>query len=106
MSFKYPHTCPAIDKEIHAARSAIYSFLKDLLEEACPLLGRAKLNDLSDTYTDSLYDKLESAFETVRKTNEDMRSEAESQIDDLKDALAEANAAVKHLERRIEEATP
>lgn len=87
-TFEFPYTCPKVDKAIGKAKSEIDSFLCELLEEACPLLPRAKLNEIAAEKADALYEILESIFEDVRSTNEDMRREAESQIDDLAERVA------------------
>lgn len=82
-TFEFPYTCPKIDKAIGTAKGEIDSFLCELLEEACPLLPRARLKEIAAERTESLYEILESIFEEVRSTNEHMRREAESQIGDL-----------------------
>jgi len=98
VGFDYPNTCPKIDKAIDAAQDTIRRFLESLLEEACPLLPSARLLELADDNAKALYKDLEDAFETVRKANEDMRAEADSQISDLQSELADAEAQIEQLE--------
>lgn len=103
VGFDYPNTCPKIDKAIDAAQDTIRRFLESLLEEACPLLPSARLpsarlSELADDNAKALYKDLEDAFETVRKANEDMRAEADSQISDLQSELADAEAQIEQLE--------
>ena len=88
VGFDYPNTCPKIDKAINSAKSEIYKFLDDLLDEACPLLSRVTRGELADGYTSALYGALEDIFEDTRSTNEDMRKEADSQIEALKDEIS------------------
>lgn len=101
ISFDYPNTCPKIDRAISGAQATIDSFLCDLLDEACPLLPAKERDRLSAEYSESLYAKLEDAFETVRSTNVDMRSEAEDQIELLGEKLTDLEAEVD----RLKEAT-
>jgi gas vesicle protein len=84
----YPNTCPKIDKAISSARHQINSFLDDLLDEACPLLPKRVRAELAESYADTLYGQLEDIFEETRRTNEDMRREADSQIESLKDEIS------------------
>lgn len=98
VGFDYPNTCPKIDKGIEAAQDTIRRFLENLLEEACPLLPSSRLSELAEENAKSLYMDLEDAFETVRKTNEDMRGEADRQISDLQSELADAEAEIKRWE--------
>lgn len=98
-SFDYANTCPKIDREIADAKDVVFTYLFDMLQEACPLLSAESLDKYAGQYAEDLYRKLESVFETVRETNEDMRREAERQIEQLQDALSTAEAEVERLER-------
>lgn len=97
IDFDYPNTCPKIDKEIAAAKGAIELFIDDLLEEACPLLGHESRRRLTADYAERLYSDLEGAFETVRETNEDMRSAADDQIRALADQVSDLEGQIKEL---------
>ena len=99
VNFDYPDTCPKIDKAIRATESDILDFIADVLDEACPLLPRAARVEAASRYAEDLSRRISDAFETARQANIDMRSEAESQIANLKDKLADADAEIKHLER-------
>ena len=58
--------------------------------EMCPLLSKDTLYDLRNDWARELYNVyLESAFETVRESNEDMRIAAEKQVDDLENQISE-----------------
>ena len=111
MSFDYSHTCPSIDREIDSAKSNMETFVENIIEELCPYMDfKAEITkDFIKNQSASLYQDLEGCFEEVRKTNEDMRSEAEYQIgvkieevEELKDYLAEANIKISELEDQIE----
>lgn len=97
ISFDYGNTCPKIDKQINQAQSVIDSFICDLLEEVCPLLDINDRNRHAERYAEKLCGDLEDCFEVVRSTNEDMRREAERQIEALADQVA-------NLERDLENA--
>jgi DNA repair exonuclease SbcCD ATPase subunit len=99
ISFDYPNTCPKVDKHISGAESVIRTFVEGLLEEACPLLSSRSISDLSDERAKNLYSDLEPIFEGVRESNSEMRSEAERQIEDLQERIADLEAQVDQLER-------
>lgn len=96
-AFDYPNTCPKIDKEIDKAKSVIQSHIESILEQACPFMSWPDVQKHAADFAESIYSDLESCFETVRSTNEDMRSEADSQIEDLIEE-------VRNLEHELREA--
>ena len=81
--FDYPNTCPKIDKEIDKAKGVIQSGIENLLEQACPFMSWPDVQRHATDFAEDIYSELQSCFETVRSTNEDMRSAADSQIEDL-----------------------
>ena len=103
VEFDYPNTCPKIDRAINIARSQINSFLDDLLEEACPLIEVTWRKKLASDYADRLYDSLEDVFEETRRTNEDMRREADRQIDDLMNEVSNLEFDLRDLQSRMDE---
>jgi len=100
MSFKYPHTCPKIDKEIERAKDSIISSLEDYCLELCPFLTVEKLRELSKKWGSDLYDQISGAFESTRESNEDMRKEAEHQIENLKLRIEELEKEIDDLENQ------
>ena len=101
MGFDYSWTCPDIDREIGNAKDCIQEFIVDLLEEACPLLSKKDKEEYATDYTNVLYERLESCFETVRETNVNIREAAEEQISDLEDDMANIEAEIKEKEDEI-----
>ena len=99
MGFEYSHTCPDIDRAINAAKDSINSQLEDLVGECCPMLEGEQLVDYIKSWTDCIYDDIEDCFEATRKTNEDMRKEAERQIECLKDDNIDLKNEIEALER-------
>jgi len=89
MSFNYGYTCPNIDKEIEAAKQNIRDNIEEIVEECCPLLTDDPLAQFASRWADEIYNGIESCFEIVRETNENMRTEAERQIGNLEDEIAE-----------------
>ena len=89
VTFDYANTCPKIDRAIAGAKSEIESFLIDFIEELSPFVPKKERDRIASDYAANLYSNLEDAFEEVRSTNEDMRREAESQIDSLARRMAE-----------------
>jgi peptidoglycan hydrolase CwlO-like protein len=48
-----------------------------------------------------MYSALESHFEDVRSTNEDMRKQADTQIDDLENQVQELHSEISDLEDKV-----
>lgn len=95
VSFDYANTCPKIDAAIASARQEIYERLRGLIEEICPVLPQELINKLADEHSELVYDDLEGIFEGVRATNEEMRREAELQIQDLKEEIYSLEYEIK-----------
>ena len=102
VNFDYGNTCPKIDKAIDVAKGEIENFIVDLLDEASPLLDSRHRNALAKDYADNLYSRIEDAFESTRKANEDMRDAADNQISDLKDEIESLSAQVSELEKKLD----
>ena len=96
--FKFRHTCPAIDKAIAGVKSDIVASIGNILSEACPLLTDLIRGQAAQVYADDLYSTIESAFEAVRSTNEEMRRSAERQIEELNERLEHAHAEIAQLQ--------
>lgn len=99
MPFNYSHTCPDIDREIARAKENIEYFLNATVEELCPMFASVEdeKNEWVAENTKMLYEDLEGCFEAVRKTNEDMRSEAEKQIEAVEEFKDELNDELEQL---------
>lgn len=103
-SFDYKHTCPDIDKEISNFKQSLSDNLLDLISELNPMFynthgGR----EYRESWESTIYDSAEDCFESVRKTNEDMRKEAEHQIENLVEELEESERLKNHWESEAEE---
>ena len=72
-----------------------------MIDECCPLLEGDKKASFIKGYADQIYDDLEGNFEGVRRSNEDMRSEADRQIDKLEDRVSELEADIEDKEAQI-----
>jgi len=101
-SFDFAHTCPKIDKAIAAAKHTIQSYLKDYINDLCPYIPDEKAIELSNDWGETIYNDISDCFESVRETNEDMRREADSQIDRLADEISDLNEQIKDLEHQLE----
>ena len=101
-SFDFAHTCPKIDKAIAEAKHTIQSYLKDYINDLCPYIPDEKAIELSNNWGETIYNDISDCFENVRETNEDMRKEADSQIDKLADEISDLNEQIKELERQLE----
>lgn len=98
MSFDYAYTCPKINKAISQAKDLLAAEIEDILSEACPLLEVSTRQHAAVNYAETVYNRIEDLFESVRSTNEDMRKEADHQIGKLETALAEARSEILQLE--------
>lgn len=107
MGFKYAHTCPDIDKGIEDFKSNIEWEIDEMLDKSSPLLQEEPKKEFMKSYIDSIYNNFQNSFESVRKTNEDMRQAAELQIEVLEEQLAdlerEASSELESLRERINE---
>jgi polyhydroxyalkanoate synthesis regulator phasin len=103
-SFDYKHTCPDIDLQIRYFKENLSDNLIDLISELNPMFaGTDKEKEYRDSWVNIIYDSAENCFEGVRKTNEDMRKEAEYQIENLIEELEEARRLASHWESEAEE---
>ena len=81
-SFDYKYTCSEIDKQITMLKDSLSDNLMDLISELNPMFADTeKEQDYREAWVDTIYSIAEECFEGVRKTNEDMRKEAEYQIE-------------------------
>lgn len=103
MGLDFSHTCPKIDKAISEAKDTIIDYLKDYITDLCPYITNEKASELSKDWGTDLYDKISDGFEATRETNEDMRKEADRQIDYAEEKLSNAEEEIKDLNARIEE---
>lgn len=108
MPLDFRYTCTEIDSGITDAKESIKNHLDDLLEESCPLFQGDAKNNFIEGYANSLYDDISHIFEGVRSTNEEIRKEADAQIDRLEQEKAEvegdrddANARGEELEEEL-----
>ena len=101
MGFDYGYTCGTIDQEIDNAKSVISNNLEELINEITEWDNESagKVND----YTKWIYNELQQCFEIARGSNQDMRVEAENQIDRLEDEVSELDHKVYEYEQEISE---
>lgn len=104
--FDYPYTCPQIDRAITEAHSEINRFIDELIEQLSPVLYENMLHStrtsLSELYGDDLYRRLEKAFEAVRSSNQNIRSAAEAQIEQLEATVSELNSELQHVRQQLD----
>ena len=93
MSFNYYYTCPLIDEGIERSKDHIEEELKEMHQRV--LDGESI--DIED-YVKSIYVELEAHFEAVRTSNENIRSAAEDQINDLETEVHDHQVAVNDAE--------
>ena len=101
-TFDYPHTCPKIDKEIERVNDLIQRYLTDFILELSPYVPKDVAMNMAMEWGCDIYRDIQGCFEEVRKTNEDMREEANRQISSLISELDDLNCQIKELEERIE----
>jgi len=103
-NFDYGYTCPDIDKEISNFESTLNDNLIDLISELNPMFSETnKEREYREGWAESIYDSAENCFEKVRETNQDMRKEAEYQIENLIEELEEARRLANYWESEAEE---
>ena len=97
MGLDYQHTCPEIDSNIEHVKSSIDTHLDSLVDELCPFCDENKKKELLESYVDWIYSDLESCFEGVRESNENIRKEADNQIDALTDEISDLEAQIQEI---------
>ena len=102
MGLDFPHTCPKIDRAISEAKDTIIDYLKDYITDLCPYISDEKANELSKDWGTDLYDKISDRFEAIRETNDDMRRQADYQIDDLECEIDNLKSEIKELESQLD----
>jgi len=103
-SFDYKHTCPDIDLQIRYFKEVLSDKLVDLISELNPMFAETnKEREYREGWVESIYDSAENCFEKVRETNQDMRKEAEYQIENLIEELEEARRLANYWESEAEE---
>ena len=110
MGLDYMHTCPDIDNAIKTYKDSIVDTLESVIGELNPYLDleNSEVKRVISEHKDSLYNYFEDAFEDVRSTNEDIRREADIQIDKANDDLLnigvemdELNLVIINLEQSL-----
>ena len=101
MGLDFSYTCPKIDKEIGKVKDTIIDCISDYITQLCPLMPESEILKLSKDWGEDIYNNIESAFETIRETNEDMRKQADYQIYKLEGEVSDLKSEIKELERTI-----
>jgi chromosome segregation ATPase len=101
MGLDYGYTCPDINQSIDGLKSDIIAILRDMASEICPLLSSETLTTISKEHMPYIYDIIEGCVEDVRRTNSDLRSSAEKQIDKLEDEVEYLKNEIKGLEDKV-----
>lgn len=101
MGFDYRYTCPTIDSNIKSIRQDLQNALGDLFNEY-GIIPADDTTEIADSFYMSF---IQYAIENIRETNEDIRKEAEKQIDKLeteiimlKDEINELKSDIARLE--------
>ena len=55
MALDYGYTCPDIDISITAFKSDIESYLSNMLDDCCPMLGGKQKEDFIKDYVEQMY---------------------------------------------------
>lgn len=101
-SFDFPYTCPRIDKAIDSCKDTLEICLSGYIKDLFPYVPSAEVVLISIDWSKQIYDAISDCFESVRQTNEEMRDEANRQIEDLEDEISNLKYEVKSLESRLD----
>lgn len=94
--FKYPYTCDTIDAQIGKARGELISTMTEVFKDY----------DVSASFQEAqmageeLFSVLSDVFENTRKTNQDIRCEADKQLREKDDEIIELKAKLFLLEQK------
>ena len=105
MGLDYNYTCPSIDEDINDLKAEIKSYLESVVDELNPFID-FKRDDVKAVISESgegLYEQLSYLFEKTRQTNEDMRTAAEKQIQNIEDELSDLKDINSELDSRVTE---
>ena len=103
MGLDYGWTCGDIDKNIDDAKQNIEDVLSDFMYDLNPLFMDTQEGiDLLKSYQERLYGEIEPCFEGVRETNQDMRKEADAQIEKLQDEIDQKDLEIEDLEEKVD----
>jgi len=102
MGLDFGYTCPDIDRGIEAFKNDLKMFINEIIDDICPLLEGDVKYDIVKSYADNIYNEFEDNFEGVRKTNEEMRSQADRQIIELQDEVDELRSKIEDLKYQLE----
>ena len=89
MPLDYGQTCNNIDQQIKETKKSIYNWIEGLIEDICPKLPDETLKKLAEDEAEGLYKDISGYFESVRLDNENMRKEADRQIEYLEDKIVD-----------------
>jgi hypothetical protein len=101
--FDYPHTCSSIDKNIKWFEDSLTESLKDLILDISPYIPEEVALKLSNERGEEIFKEFLNHFEEVRKLNEDMRREAEHQIEKKDLEIGGLASEIRDLEERLRE---
>lgn len=101
MGLDFGYTCPTIDAGINDMKEIIESHIDDHISELSPLISAVTRLELTKDWGEKLYDELESTVEGIRETNEDIRKEADRQIDNLESEIDDLKSENKLLQDEI-----
>jgi len=87
MGLDFSFTCPDIDSGIDDFESSIKSEIAAMFDTMFPDDKPDDMDAHIEDVSTAIYDNLEHYFESVRTTNEDMRKEANVQIDNLEGSI-------------------
>ncbi len=102
-SFDFPYTCPKIDKAINDCKYTLESYLSDYIEDLCPHIPNEEVKRISKDWSEQMYEAISDYFEIVRKTNEEMRDEANRQIAYLENRILALEEEIKSLEKQLDD---
>lgn len=101
MGLDFHHTCPDIDSNIGGFKEGLIEEIKDIIEDSRLHTEEELKHEYLSVYSEQIYSQLEHYFEGVRKTNEDMRSEADAQIKRLQNELSDKEYEIEELNESI-----
>jgi len=89
MPLDYSQTCSNIDQQIKETKKSIRDWIESLIVDLCPKLPDETMSKMAEEEADGLYKEIRGCFESVRLDNENMRKEADRQIEYLEDEICD-----------------
>lgn len=102
MRLDFPYTCPDIDRSIRIINDGLENYFITLLEELSPLTPYQTIRNYAKVHSEEVYSQIiESAIESVRDTNDKLRTSAENKMEELEYTISTLEEEIGYLNKQL-----